>query len=149
MPHSSVSQVNKTKARQLNKEAIELIRNEDNFAAAIPKLEQAKGLYPSDSEILGNLGYAYSNVGNYAQAKINFTASLKINPKRGATWGNLAPVLADQGEVEWAVTAFVNYWNYSRYKDAATRQLYYWTTEYPGTNRDIASSKARKILGID
>lgn len=149
IPQTSVSKNDKAKARKLNMEAIALIRNEGNFIDAIQKLEQAKSLSPSDSEILGNLGYAYSNTGNTEQAQINFTASLKITPRRGATWGNLAPILADKGMIDWAVEAFINYWNYSKNKDAATKQLYYWSDEYPNSNRDLASSTARRKLGID
>ncbi|MFZ7229939.1 hypothetical protein ACLSZN_06090 [Avibacterium avium] len=138
----------KIKARNLNKDAIKLIWQEQ-YGLAIQKLEIAKSLTPADAEILGNLGFAYQKAGNLQSAQMNLTAALKIKPKRGATWGNLADLLADTGQVDWATQAFVKYWNYSSKKDAATHLLFEWSRRYPGTNRDIAVTRARHILGLE
>lgn len=137
----------KSRARELNKQAIKLIHSGD-FYQAISLLEQAKNFTPSDAEILGNLGHAYAKMNNLNLAQINLTASLKVKPKRGASWGDLAFVLADIGDVDWATTAFVNYWNYSSKKDLATNALYQHSIMYPNTNRDFAARKARFILGL-
>lgn len=146
-PNSTIPKNAKQLARQLNKEAINLIWN-NNFSVAISKLEQAKNYNPADAEVLGNLGFAYQKAGNLTNARINFTASLKLAPKRGATWGNLADVLADTGDIDWATQAFVNYWNYSKNKQAATDLFYTWMNQYPNTGRDIAVRRAMQILGL-
>lgn len=144
---NTIPKNSKQLARQLNKEAINLIWN-NNFSVAISKLEQAKNYNPADAEVLGNLGFAYQKAGDLINAQINFTASLKLAPKRGATWGNLADVLADTGDIDWAIQAFVNYWNYSKNKQAATDLFYTWMNQYPNTGRDIAVRRAMQILGL-
>lgn len=144
---STINNNSKEMARKLNKEAIPLIWN-DNLSLAISKLEQAKIYNPSDSEILGNLGFAYQKIGDLKNAQINFTASLKLTPKRGATWGNLANLLADTGEIDWAVDAFVNYYNYSKNKQAALNLFYEWIDKYPNTGRDVAVRQAMARLKL-
>lgn len=138
---------NKSESRKLNAQAIKLIHNE-NYTQAIRLLEKAKSLSPSDAEILGNLGHSYSKIGNYNLAQINLTAALQIKPKRGVTWGDLAVVLADTGNIDWSVESFVNYWNYSSKKDLATGRLYEHSRRYPNSNRDFAARRARQILGL-
>lgn len=138
---------NKSESRKLNSQAIKLIHS-GNYTQAIRLLEKAKSLSPSDAEILGNLGHSYSKIANYNLAQINLTAALKIKPKRGATWGDLAVVLADIGNLDWSVESFVNYWNYSSKKDLATEKLYAQSRMYPNSNRDFAARRARQLLGL-
>ncbi|WP_156791783.1 ATP-dependent Clp protease proteolytic subunit [Haemophilus sp. oral taxon 851] len=144
---SMITNNSKAQSRSLNREAISLIRN-NNFALAISKLEQAKSLNPADSEILGNLGYAYYMSEDLKNAQINFTASLKITPKRGATWGNLADLLAYTGQIDWSVQAWINYYNYSKNKQAAQGQFDYVLENYPNTNNAIAVKQAMAQLGL-
>ena len=112
------------------------------------KLEEAKRLLPSDAEILGNLGFAYYKIGDLYEAQTNLTASLKLKPKRGSSWGNLADVLADLGYTDWATEAFVNYWMYSQNKQAATNHLTERQTNYPNLHRGIAATRAKQILNL-
>ena len=146
-PQVTITNNSKAQSRSLNREAISLIRN-NNFALAISKLEQAKSLNPADSEILGNLGYAYYMSEDLKNAQINFTASLKITPKRGATWGNLADLLAYTGQIDWSVQAWINYYNYSKNKQAAQGQFDYVLENYPNTNNAIAVKQAMTQLGL-
>ncbi|MGN2429273.1 hypothetical protein ACTFJG_25880, partial [Klebsiella electrica] len=59
-----------------------------------------------------------------------------------------APSLASTNQIEWAVNCFINYWNFSKNKKAATNQFFSWEQERPGTGIDIASKRARSTLGI-
>lgn len=144
---TTLTEQSKAKARSLNKEAIPLIWSE-NYSLAISKLEQAKQLNPSDAEVLGNLGFAYQKMGDLTNAQINFTASLKLSPKRGATWGNLADLLAETNQIEWAIDAFVKYYTYSKNKQAALNFFYTWMERYPNTGRDMAVRNAMARLGL-
>lgn len=144
---SSITSTSKAKARALNTEAKPLIWN-GNLQLAISKLEQAKSYNPSDAEVLGNLGFAYQKIGDFRNAQINFTASLKLSPKRGATWGNLADLLADTNQIDWATDAFVKYYSYSKNKQAALNLFYTWMQQYPNTGRDIAVRQAMARLGL-
>lgn len=144
---SMITSHSKSKARDLNTEAKTLIWN-GNFQLAISKLEQAKNYNPSDAEVLGNLGFAYQKIGDLRNAQINFTASLKLSPKRGATWGNLADLLADTGQIDWATDAFVKYYTYSKNKQAALNLFHTWMQQYPNTGRDKAVRQAMARLGL-
>lgn len=144
---SMITSYSKSKARDLNAEAKPLIWN-GNFQLAISKLEQAKRYNPSDAEILGNLGFAYQKMGDLRNAQINFTASLKLSSKRGATWGNLADLLADTGQIDWATDAFVKYYTYSKNKQAALNLFYTWMQQYPNTGRDVAVRQAMDRLKL-
>lgn len=144
---STITNNSKQIAKRLNKEAIPLIWD-NNLSLAISKLEQAKQYDPSNSEVLGNLGFAYQRMGDLRNAQINFTASLKLTPKRGATWGNLADLLADTGQISWATQAYINYYTYSKNKQAALNLFYSWMQQYPNTGRDIAVRQAMARLGL-
>lgn len=103
-------------------------------------------IYLADSEVLGNLGYAYYMIRDYNNARLNLTSSLKIKPDRGSSWNNLGMVLAENGDGDWAEKCFINYWNYSSNKEAATDQLYYWRESFPGTLlSNTAASTIQKI----
>jgi hypothetical protein len=102
----------------------------------------------NSAEILGNLGYAYYLSGDLMLAQKTLYASLQHNPKRGASWNNLGLVFAAQNKVQQAIKCFVNYWNYSTNKNAATNQFYEWEENQPGTPLDSAAKGARQVLGI-
>lgn len=145
--NSDASKSQRKLARDLNSQGIVLIRN-NQYAQAINVLERSKLIYPTDAEVLGNLGYAYYMNGDHQNAKYNLTSSLNISPKRGSTWNNLGLVLVDLGELDWATDCFIKYWNYSSNKKAATNQFFYWERQRPGTLLDTASKRARAALGI-
>ena len=134
-------------ARKLNEQGIQYIRT-NQFTYAVNVLEQSKSIYPTDAEVLGNLGYAYFMLQDLTKAEYNLTSSLKIKENRGSTWNNLGLVKSFQGDVNWATKCFINYWNYSKNKKAATDQFFYWEAQRPGTYLDQASKNARQALGI-
>lgn len=135
------------KSRALNESAITYIRS-NRYTNAIINLEEANALSPTDAEILGNLGYSYYMVGRYPEAQRALTASLKLKSKRGSSWNNLGLVLSALGNEDWAVDCFVNYWNFSKNKEAATKQFFYWENQRPNTTLDRASKRARLKLGL-
>lgn len=146
-PDVNVSKNDRKLARELNSQGISFIKD-GKYSQAISVLEKSKSTYPTDAEVLGNLGYAYYMLGDYQNAKLNLTASLNISPRRGSTWNNLGLVLADIGDLSWATECFINYWNYSSNKKAATNQFFFWENQRPGTLIDKASKMARYRLGI-
>lgn len=135
------------RARSLNDEGIAYIQAK-KYSYAVYVLEQAKDINPADAEILGNLGYAYYMTKKYENAETTLTASLEIMPTRGASWNNLGLVLSAKGDVSWATDCFVNYWKFSKNKEAATNQFFVWEEEQPGTTLDLASKNARAKLGL-
>lgn len=132
---------------QLNRDAVNLIHR-NQLSSAIQVLKRANSMNRNSAEILGNLGYAYYLSGDLARAQKTLYASLQHNPKRGASWNNLGLVFAAQNKVQQAIKCFVNYWNYSTNKNAATNQFYEWEENQPGTPLDSAAKGARQVLGI-
>lgn len=120
-------------ARKYNDNSVDLI-NTGQFELAIQQLEKAKSLSPADAEILGNLGYAYFNNGDYEKAKSNLTASLKLMPKRGVSWNNLGQALGAQNQIEWASDCFQKYWNYTSNKLIVEKLFNKLEQTYKGTS---------------
>lgn len=147
-PHIIITRGDRAEARELNKKAIQQIRS-GQYYPAIQNLEAAKSIYPSDAEVLGNLGYAYYMSNNLTAAQMNLTSSLQIAPRRGSSWNNLGLVLASTNQIEWATKCFINYWNYSSNKKMATNQFFSWEQQRPGSGIDIASKQARAALGLN
>lgn len=147
-PSVVITRGDRAEARELNQKAIQQIRS-GHYYPAIKNLEAAKSIYPSDAEVLGNLGYAYFMVDDLSAAQMNLTSSLKIAPHRGSSWNNLGLVLASTNQIEWATRCFINYWNYSSNKRMATNQFFSWEQQRPGSGIDIASKRARAALGLD
>lgn len=94
-------------AESLNAEAVALIKM-GKASEAIPVLQQAAGLEPSNAEVGGNLGYAYLRTSQYDQARIALLATLEVAPTRAATWLNLGETYAALGDKESAVRSVVN-----------------------------------------
>lgn len=111
-------------ATALNATAIDLI-NGGKPAAAIPLLERAANMEPEDAEIAGNLGYAYMLATRYGDARTALLGSLKLSPKRAATWLNLGQTYAELGDKDHAVRSVVNGYALSsrkpRVRDALAR----------------------------
>ncbi|WP_407081331.1 tetratricopeptide repeat protein, partial [Klebsiella grimontii] len=105
-----------------NERGINLIHT-GNYDEAVKVLEEAKKHNNFDTEVLGNLGYAYYRNNDLKNAQDNITASLKINETRSVSWGNLGEIVAKQGNVKWAIDCFNNYIYYSKNKEAALRHL--------------------------
>lgn len=143
----TVVPTDRQQARELNEQGIQYI-NRKNYDYAVRVLSVAKDLSPTDAEILGNLGYAFYMTGRYSDAQVMLTASLNLKPKRGSSWNNLGLVMSALGDESWATDCFINYWQFSKNKNAATNQFFYWEAQRPGTVLDRASKQARARLGI-
>lgn len=133
-------------ARSLNKEGIKLI-SQNRFAEAVTILVEAMRAYPFDAEVLGNLGYALYLRGDYKIARDTLALSLKLNPKRWASWQNLGLALSKLDDVEWATNSFINYFQYSTNKHMANRKLYRWSND-SNLSLKKAASNAIQQLGI-
>jgi len=116
------SEESKNYSRDLNERGINLIHT-GNYDEAVKVLEEAKKHNNFDTEVLGNLGYAYYRNNDLKNAQDNITASLKINETRSVSWGNLGEIVAKQGNVKWAIDCFNNYIYYSKNKESALRHL--------------------------
>lgn len=138
-------------ARELNNSSIKLI-NKGQYRLAIQKLEQAKNLFPADAEVLGNLGYAYFNTGDYDIARSNLTAALKLKPKRSVSWNNLGQTLGAQNQVEWAADCFQKYWEYTANKTLVNELFDSLEVKYKNSNLDgvyQAVKLAKNRLGLN
>lgn len=147
IPKIRISAADRRRARDLNATAIKQIRAK-NYSSAIANLEESKHIYPADSEVLGNLGYAYYMNHDYHNAELNLTSSLRIKPDRGSSWNNLGMVMAATGRGEWAEKSFIKYWNHSSNKKAATGQLYYWRNDFPDTLLSKTAASVITRLGL-
>ena len=146
---SAISSKDIERSRQLNDEAIKLLRN---YEAAIPieLLFEANELNPYDVEILGNLGYALFLNHNYEDARDVLALALRIKPNRGSSWHNLGLAVAFLGDTNWATECFVNYYNHSSRKELAQDQLAIWINESEGSPEALtqAAKNAYQILGL-
>ncbi|MDO5679978.1 MAG: hypothetical protein Q4G54_06600 [Pelistega sp.] len=146
---SAISSKDLERSRQLNDEAIKLLRN---YEAAIPieLLFEANELNPYDVEILGNLGYALFLNHNYEDARDVLALALRIKPDRGSSWHNLGLAVAFLGDTDWATECFVNYYKHSSRKKLAQDQLSIWINESEGSPEALtqAAKNAYQILGL-
>ncbi|MDH8345985.1 hypothetical protein QIG64_26605, partial [Klebsiella pneumoniae] len=78
------SEESKNYSRDLNERGINLIHT-GNYDEAVKVLEEAKKHNNFDTEVLGNLGYAYYRNNDLKNAQDNITASLKINETRSVS----------------------------------------------------------------
>lgn len=95
---------NRKSARKLNEEALVELRGM-NFDKAIEILTRAVSEDESDYEILNNLGFAQTKIGDYASAKSTYLKTLSYAPTRSITWGNLAEIYANENRADLAYTA--------------------------------------------
>ena len=148
-PVAIITQNDRVLARELNDNSVGLI-NAGHYQLAIQQLERAKNLYPADAEVLGNLGYAYFNIGDYENAKNNLTAALKLRPKRSVSWNNLGQVLGAQNQIEWAADCFQKYWEYTGNKNIVNKLFESLESKYKGSTLDgiyQAVNLAKQRLG--
>jgi len=84
----------RTRARELNKVAMDLMAKSD-FAGAIVELEKAVVADRNDSEIRNNLGFAELRGGKFDAAVGSLLNTLLSEPTRGAAWLNVAEAFAE------------------------------------------------------
>ena len=72
---------------------------------AFEALQNTAALAPHDAEAHGNLGMAWQQRGDLAQAVASYTRALQLNPDFVEAHGNLATALLAQGELEQAEQA--------------------------------------------
>ena len=150
----SPSEENKRMARSLNEKAKKLIDPKKDpdpkmTKVAIDILLEAAKIFPGDSEILGNLGYALYQAGYYKQAKQILLFSLSINPKRGASLVNLGQSVAELGDINWATDCFVQYFRYSKKKKAAKEQLYFFADNRNSSKANLKRAATNAISKLD
>jgi tetratricopeptide (TPR) repeat protein len=119
---------------------IQLVRG-GNYQQAVETLKPCTKTMARDPDVFFNLGYAYAALGDWEKARKALERTVKLSPGKGIAWGNLAEVLAAQGEIEEAADCYVSYWQHIRDKDAATRKLFRIVKE----NRNTPKAKAAAI----
>jgi tetratricopeptide (TPR) repeat protein len=87
------------------KKGIELIRQVDN-SAAIPFLEKALENNPTNPEILGHLGLAFFNLGNYEKALEKWKNALDLDPNHHPTIWNLGNLYEIEQRYDEAYKAY-------------------------------------------
>lgn len=95
---------NKVVARKLNATALEALKQND-VAAAITLLSQARQENPQDVEIVSNLGFALVKSNDVATAQTVLKEAVLLNPRRTSTWTPLAEALALSGQMDSAKAA--------------------------------------------
>ena len=124
-------------ARQLNNQAIAFIRSQ-HYEKAVPLLEKASQLDPSDIEILNNYGYVLMKTNQLDQAKSVLESVLSIKPDRASAWANFGDIMALKGDNNLAVAAYINTFRFSKDREKTARYFKnQWNSE---TNQVIRSS---------
>lgn len=95
---------NKAFARDLNKRALDALKNND-YAGAEPLLAQAYKTNPQDVEIAANYGFVLVHQQQVDTALTALKAALILNPRRTATWVPIAEALAAKGDNQDATAA--------------------------------------------
>lgn len=104
------ARVNAVQARKLNADGLVALKRKD-ISGAINLFTQAASADVMDREVAGNLGYAYTQAGQYAQAIDSNVAALAIDPKNPSAWGGLGIAFAKQENQSPAQISFVlSYW---------------------------------------
>jgi tetratricopeptide (TPR) repeat protein len=85
-------------ARQLNSQGLDSLARHD-FVAAISSFTSAQKADPADIEVSNNLGSAYQQAGQNAQAVDALNQTLLYSPTRAPAWANLAQTYAQAGNL--------------------------------------------------
>ena len=85
-------------ARQLNAQGLAAL-NQHDYQAAIQAFISAHRTDPADIEVNNNLGSAYQQAGQNAQAIDQLNQTLLYSPARAVAWENLAHVYAQAGNL--------------------------------------------------
>ncbi len=81
------------------------LKNQDDAAAAIPELETAEKLDPSQPEAPYLLGVLYLQAGRYDDAARELNLSLKLRPENGDGWATLGSVDNNLNKLQEAESA--------------------------------------------
>lgn len=101
-------------AQQFNDVGKDLINNKNNPPEAIEAFLQAYTYDPTNSEIVGNLGFALYRNGNLEQARTVLMESLELRPGYSASWFVLGQVFDSLQRYDLAYASFVNTCLFSR-----------------------------------
>lgn len=130
----------------LNQKGIEKI-NAGKPEESVTYFLRAIKFSPHNAEILGNLAFAYYQLGDHNKALPYIEQSLRVNPKRGASWLHLGQIQAIHGNVEDAIYSFESYLRYSKNKKAAIGQLTDWSNGlYDGRYSYIREASRQALI---
>ena len=130
----------------LNQKGIEKI-NEGKPEESIAYFLRAIEFSPHNAEILGNLAFAYYQLGDHNKALPYIEQSLRVSPKRGASWLHLGQIQAIHGNVKEAIYSFELYLRYSTNKKAAVGQLRDWSNGlYDGRYQYIREASIQALI---
>lgn len=96
---------NRKEARLANDDGLRMMQA-NRFQDAAVSFSRALVQDPADTEVLGNLSYAYLKNGQLDEALFVASYAVRISPRRGGTWNQIAAVYAKQGADWLAVRAY-------------------------------------------
>lgn len=130
----------------LNQKGIEKI-NEGKPEESIAYFLRAIEFSPHNAEILGNLAFAYYQIGDHNKALPYIERSLGVSPRRGASWLLSGQIQAIHGNVKEAIYSFELYLRYSTNKKAAVGQLRDWSNGlYDGRYQYIREASIQALI---
>lgn len=103
-------------ARKFNDQAFDLLKQGKSLEA-INLLERAKEADGLDEEVLDNLAFTYSKVGNHAKAISVALEGFNVNPRRASLWINYSQANAKIGSQDIALQAMWLAWQFSPNKE--------------------------------
>jgi len=103
---------NRSAARLANSAALDAFRRGD-FNEATEKLMNGVKADPADQELVNNLAYALYRQKRLDEAKTASVAALTLAPERTSAWSNLGEILAEDGDQDKAVLAFLLAYKFS------------------------------------
>lgn len=119
-----------------------------NFEASAKLLEEALRLDPSDAEGLNSLAFVRLKQHQLSSARNAALASLLLLPTRTATWANLAFILAEDGKLGSASSAFYLAYHFSKDKPETQNYLQRLNSEDAASTAGLkeAASGALKLI---
>jgi predicted Zn-dependent protease len=102
------TQANKQRAHELFNQANAKLHVND-FAGAIPLLQQAIQIDDSFAAAHANLGWSLAKVGQLTEGKSEMERATVLNPKLAPPWSNLAPIYVNAGNLPAAANAYEKY----------------------------------------
>lgn len=108
-------------ARAANDEGLKVMAA-NRFEAAIEQFNRALAADPADIEVLSSLSFAYLKNGQPLEAIRTAELAIRLAPRRGAAWNQMAVAFAQRGADWLAVRAFVTLYMLSE-NQANTREF--------------------------
>lgn len=135
-------------ARALNAQALDALGSDP--ATSVHLLHEAAVADPADTEILGNLAYAYLKKGSPTDAVHASLVSLSLTPRRASTWGTMAlALLAVKGSDEQAIAAFQNAYRYAGKPEKTIEYLTRLSSDDPDPRvRALAAKVLPTLAGV-